>query len=290
MKRTIPLGLLFTALLLSSFLCPKKEWTPLLDKNLSNWETYLSYRHKLDYNGKIPTDAQGNEIAPLGYNPKGQQVFTVIEEKGEPILKVSGEVYGCVYTKQEYENYHLKLKYKWGQKKSDPRKNLLKDSGVLYHSIGEAGKDYWRAWMLSQEFQIMEGHTGDYWAIANSAIDIRAFMPEGTMNPVADAQQPFISIGSGAPYGGFCLRSENRESKISDWTEIELICFAGKSLHVVNGQVVMLLQNSRYVVNGRTVPLTKGKIQIQSEAAEVYYKDIQLKELNELPKQYAQYF
>ncbi|RNI29725.1 DUF1080 domain-containing protein [Rufibacter immobilis] len=274
---------------LTSFL-PKPEWTPLLDKNLSQWETYLSYRHQVGYNGKVPTDAQGKEIAPLGYNVKGQQVFTVLEEKGEPILKVSGEVYGCVFTKQEYQNYHLKLKYKWGEKKFDPRKNLLKDSGVLYHSIGKAGVDYWRAWMLSQEFQIMEGHTGDYWNIANAAMDIRAFLPEGMMNSVADHGQPFLPIGTGSGRDGFCLRTENRESKNNDWTEIELITFGDKSLHIVNGHVVMVLQNSRYVENGKATPLTKGKIQIQSEAAETYFKDIMIKPVSAMPKEYSKYF
>ncbi|MGV3541165.1 MAG: 3-keto-disaccharide hydrolase, partial [Rufibacter sp.] len=257
----------------------------------SQWEIYLSYLHQVGYNGKVPTNAQGKEIAPLGYNVKGQQVFTVLEEKGEPILKVSGEVYGCVFTKQEYQNYHLKLKYKWGEKKFDPRKDLLKDSGVLYHSIGKAGVDYWRAWMLSQEFQIMEGHTGDYWSIANSAMDVRAFIPEPPMvNAVASLQQPFIGFGTGTGRDGFCLRTEDRESKNNDWTEIELICFGDKSLHIVNGQVVMVLQNSRYVENGKSLPLTKGKIQIQSEAAETYFKDIMIKPISALPKEYANYF
>ncbi|WP_207435433.1 3-keto-disaccharide hydrolase [Sabulibacter ruber] len=292
MKTKLSLGfiaLLLTCLGLASFL-PKKEWTPLLDKDLSQWETYLSYRHKVGYNGKVPVDAQGKEIAPIGYNPNGQTVFTVVEENGEALLKVSGEVYGCVYTEQEYENYHLKLKYKWGQNKFDPRKNLLKDSGVLYHSIGKAGVDYWRAWMLSQEFQIMEGHTGDYWTIANTAMDIRAFLPEGMMNSVAGHQQPFLSFGAGSGRDGFCLRSADHESKNNDWTEIELICYGDKSLHIVNGQVVMVLQNSRYVENGKATPLTKGKLQIQSEAAEVYYKDILIKPLTEMPKKYAAYF
>jgi hypothetical protein len=103
MKVKITFGLLACFLLcvgLSSFL-PKKEWTPLLDKNLSQWETYLSDRHQLGYIGKVPVDAQGKEIAPIGYNQKGQTVFTYMEEKGEPVLKVSGEIYGCVYTKQD---------------------------------------------------------------------------------------------------------------------------------------------------------------------------------------------
>ena len=268
----------------------KSEWVTLLDKDLSQWDTYLSYRHKVGYNGSLPKDESGAEIAPIGYNKNTNNVFSVIEEKGEPVLRVSGEIYGCVFTKQEFENYHLKLKVKWGDKKWEPRNNLLKDSGVLYHSIGESGKDYWRSWMLGQEFQIMEGHIGDYWTIASAAVDIRSFLPEGNMNPVASTRQSFLPFGSGTKQGGFCLRSEDHESPNNEWTEIELVTFGDKSLHIVNGHVVMVLQNSRYLENGISKPLTKGKLQLQSEAAEVFFKDIKIKKLEELPEKYASYF
>ena len=267
-----------------------EEWAPLLDRDLSKWEMYLSYRHKQGYTGQAPTDEKGVVIQPIGYNKNVGNVFTVSEENGEPVLRVSGEIYGCVFTKQEFANYHLRLKVKWGDKKWEPRTNLLRDSGVLYHSIGESGVDYWRSWMLSQELQIMEGHMGDYWSIANSAIDIRAFLPEGDMNPVASEKQPFIALGSGSSYGGFCLRSEDRESPKDQWTQIELICFEDKSLHIVNGKVVMVLQNSRYIDGGKAVALTKGKIQLQSEAAEVYYKDIEIRKIREIPKEYLSLF
>ncbi|MFD3000696.1 DUF1080 domain-containing protein [Pontibacter toksunensis] len=274
---------------ISSFSAEEK-WVPLLDKDLSKWEMYLSYRHKDGYNGEAPKEADGRAIVPIGYNKNVNNVFSIVEEKGEPVLKVSGEIYGCVFTKQEFENYHLKLKVKWGEKKWVPRMDKLKDSGVLYHSIGESGKDYWRAWMLSQEFQIMEGHMGDYWTIANSAIDVRAFIPEGDMNTVASTRQPFLPLGAGTNNSGFALRSEDHESLEGEWTDIELVCFKDKSLHIVNGHVVMVLQNSRYVENGKSKPLTKGKIQLQSEAAEVYYKDVKIRNLEELPEKYAAYF
>jgi hypothetical protein len=266
------------------------QWTPLLDKNLSQWETYLSYRHKQGYTGQAPVDERGVAIQPIGYNKNVDNVFTVTEENGEPVLRVSGEIYGCVFTKQEFENYHLKLKVRWGTTKWEPRTDLLRDSGVLYHSVGESGVDYWRSWMLSQEFQIMEGHMGDYWAQANSAIDVRAFLPEGAMNPVAGEKQPFLPFGAGSRYGGFCLRSEDRESPKDQWTQIELICFEDKSLHIVNGKVVMVLRSSRYVKDGKAIPLTKGKLQLQSEAAEVFYKDIQIRRVREMPREYASYF
>jgi hypothetical protein len=272
---------------LSSSFSKKDEWTRLLDKDMSNFDVYLSYRHNNNYKGDIPTDESGTPVKPIGYNKNANKVFSVIEEKGEPILKVSGEIYGCVFTKKEYENYHLKLKVKFGDKKHEPRLNKLKDSGILYHSIGESGVDYWRSWMLSQEFQIMEGHMGDYWGIANSAIDIRAYKSEGKMNSIANSKQDFLPFGSGTNGEGFCMRSENHESPNGDWTTLELICFEDKSLHIVNGQVVMVLKNSRYNDNGKAVSLTKGKIQLQSEAAEVYFKDIQIKSIKGLPKEFA---
>lgn len=87
--------------------------------------------------------------------------------------------------------------------------------------------------MLSQEFQIIEGHIGDYWTIGKSAIDIRAFIPEGQMNPVASEKRSFISLGTRTKGGGFCLRSEDHESPEGEWTEVELICFQDKSVHIV---------------------------------------------------------
>lgn len=274
---------------LSSF-TPPDEWTSLLDKDLSQWGRYLSFQHSKEYTGAAPKNEKGELITPVGYDKDEKKVFSVVEEGGELMLKVSGEVYGCVFTKKEYDNFHLKLKVKWGDRKFDPRQTKLKDSGILYYSVGEAGVDYWRAWMLSQEFQIMEGHMGDYWNIANSGIDIRAYPSEGKMNSVANEKQKFLPFGAGAQ-DGFCLRKENYESPAGEWTSLELICFEGKSIHIVNGHVVMVLQNSRYIdSNGKSVPLVKGKIQLQSEAAEVYYKAIQIKDLKKLPEQYTGLF
>lgn len=296
-KATLVKGIIVTAfagiiLSMSSFFAKesKEEWTTLLDKNLSDWEIYLSYRHKNGYKGEIPVNEKGEAVTPLGYNKNENNVFSVIEEGGEPVLKVSGEIYGCVFTRKEYENYHLKLKVKWGKKKWEPRMEKLKDSGILYHSIGEAGVDYWRAWMLSQEFQVMEGHMGDFWSIANSAIDIKAYLPEGKMNAVAGERPSFLPLGAGTVRDGYCMRSVNAESPEGEWTELELICYKDKSIHIVNGQVVMILQNSRYFDGDKHIPLTKGKIQLQSEAAEVFYKGIKIKRIDALPKEYAAYF
>jgi len=280
---------LLTAILLYS--CSGEQgWIPLLDRNLSKWDMYLSYRHKNDYKGDLPVDTAGNPIKPVGYNKNESKVFSVIEEDGKPVLRISGEIYGCVFTKEEYGNYDLKLKVRWGTKKWEPRLDKLMDSGVLYDSQGECGVDYWRSWMLGQEFQVMEGHMGDYWNIATSAIDIKAFMPEGSMNTVASERQQFLPVGEGTPNPGFCLRSADYETPGNGWTELELINFESQSLHIINGHVVMILKNSRFIKDGKVFPLTRGKIQIQSEAAEVFYKDIMIKNITKIPEKYSGYF
>lgn len=278
------------ALLLVSCSSDETNWTNLLEKDLKHWDTYLSYKFTNAYNGEIPKDENGNEIPPIGLNQVGYDVFTIIEENNETVLKVSGEIYGCVRTKAEYANYHLQLKVKWGDKKYEPRKDLLKDSGIMYHSIGELGVDYWRSWTMSQEFQIMSGHMGDFWSQMTSAADARAYQPEYIMNPVAGLDQPFIPLGSGEENDGFCLRSNNYEKPEGEWNTLELICFEDKSIHIVNGEVVMVLKNSRYLDNGKTIPLDHGKIILQSEATEVYYKDIAIRQLEELPEAYAKLY
>ena len=266
------------------------HWTNLLDEELSQWDSYLSYRYPEGYKGEIPKDEDGKVLAPIGVNQDHYGVFTVITEDDEPVLKISGEIYGCVASKKDYANYHLRLKVKWGDKKWHPRKDLLTDSGILYHSIGPHGAEGWRSWMLSQEFQVMEGHFGDFWNQANSAIDIRAFIPEYIMNPVADKSQAFLAMGAGEEIPGYCMRSANFERPHGEWNTLELICFENKSIHIVNGEVVMILRNSRYVQDGQKIPMEKGKIQLQSEASELFYKNIEIRKLKSLPDEYTQYY
>ena len=288
-------GLLFVTSLVTAFVALPLAASPqlsLLDPTLSQWETYLSYRHQEQYNGSQPTDAAGKPLAPLGLFPglDPHGVFTLQQQDGETVLRVSGEIYGALTSKQSFRNYHLTLQYRWGEKKWPPRLQKLKDSGILYHANGPHGQEYFRSWMLSQEFQIMQGHTGDYWQQANSAIDIRAFRPEGEMNAVADTIQPFLATGRASGGPGFVMRQLNAEKPDNQWNTVELICFEGQSLHIVNGQVVMVLKNSRYQQDGRDIPMWEGKIQLQSEAAEVFYKNIRLQPLAQLPAQYAGFF
>lgn len=120
-------------------------WVQLLDKDLSKWEMYQSFRHRVGYHGEAPVDEKGQLIKPIGYNKNEAGFVSVNFINNEPVIRISGETYGCVFTKQVYQNYDLRLMVKFGDKKWPPRINEPKDSGLLYHSHGEAGTDYWRS-------------------------------------------------------------------------------------------------------------------------------------------------
>src|SRR4028119_1934040 len=144
----------------------RSQWTSLFNKyDLAGWDTYLG--PDLDSTGKMITDK------PVGLNNDPNHVFTIVKENGENIIRISGEEWGGISTKNEYENYHLQLKFKWGNSTWGQKKNKKKDSGLLYHAVGPHGADY-GAWMRSQEFQIEEGNCGEYWGVAGGMQDIPA--------------------------------------------------------------------------------------------------------------------
>jgi hypothetical protein len=261
----------------------EQAWTPLLDAKLSKFDVYLSY-----HGTKIRDVLAGKapEAKPLGLNPPGQTVFTTLEENGKPVLKITGEYYGCLVTREPYSNYHFRTKVKWGSTKLPPRENEPKDSGILYHSRGPFGVDYWKSWALSHEFQVIEHGMGEYWSQATSAIDIRAAKQPGETVPRWDPKAPWMAFGKSS--NNHALAGTD-EDKPGEWVALDLLCRGGDCLHIVNGKVVMALKNARYAENGKDIPMTGGTLQIQSEAAEVFYKDMEIRPLAAWPKEYAEY-
>jgi hypothetical protein len=261
------------------------EWKPLLDANLSQFDVYLSYRGDQIMSVLKGTASPG--LKPVGLNPPGQNVFTVIVQDGKPVLRISGEIYGCATTKQEFSNYHFRASFKWGEKKWEPRLTELKDSGILYHSRGDFGVDYWKSWALSQEFQVIEHGIGEYWTQATSAFDIRATpKAAGEEAPRWNPRAPWMEFGG--PNNHALAGSD--EDRPGEWNTVELVCFEDRCVHIANGKVVMALRNARYKDGDRFLPMTGGKLQIQSEAAEVFYKDIEIRSIKAMPANYQRYF
>jgi hypothetical protein len=60
-------------------------------------------------------------------------------------------------------------------------------------------------------------------------------------------------------------------------------------VHIVNGKVVMALKNAR-TTGEKPEPMTEGTIQIQSEAAEVFFREIAIRQIDGMPKEYLSFF
>ena len=252
----------------------KCRWRSLFNgKDLSGWDTYLG--------PKYDTILNKRETIPIGLNTDPAKVFNVVEMNGEKVLRISGENFGGISTTREFENYHLQLQFKWGQLQWAPRKTGKKDSGIMYHAVGPHGADGGN-WMRSHEFQIEEGDCGDYWACAGAVADARATKNKDNLYVLSkDGDMLTFSIAS--PTGRRCVKNSDSEKPAGEWNTIDLYCFGGTSVHMVNGAVNMILCNSRQIEGGKEIPLTKGKIQIQSEGAEIFYKNIQICFIKKLP-------
>lgn len=261
-------------------------WEFLLDDQLSKWDIFMGVPHySVELEGYEKGD--GRKGTPIGLNKDPLNVFTTSKEGDEIILNVSGEVYAGLSTKKEYENYHLSFETRWGTKKYEPRLQDLRDSGVLYHAKEPHGQ-FWNVWMRAPEMQVQETDCGDFFPLAGVGMDIRAstVTENGKDIWIYDPKGEMRHIKSGP--GGRCKRSVNLEKSNGQWNLLELICIGDKAYHIVNGKVVMVLENSVTIhKDAAPTSLTKGKIQFQSEAAEVYYKNIKIRKATSLPETIA---
>src|SRR5262249_3687712 len=63
------------------------------------------------------------------------KVFTV----QDGMIRISGEEYGAITTRQSFGNYHLIAEWKWGDETWGARKEKTRDSGILLHCVGPDG-------------------------------------------------------------------------------------------------------------------------------------------------------
>jgi Domain of Unknown Function (DUF1080) len=96
----------------------------------------------------------------------------------------------------------------------------------------------------------------------------------------------FFSQNQGAP--GRCIKRGDYEKPTGEWNTVELICFRDDSIHVVNGSVVMRLHGPLRIDGNLPVPVTSGPIILQSEGAEVFYRDIEVRSIAAIPREFAE--
>ena len=244
-------------------------------RDLDGWYRYLGVAEV----PSIPLDPFGRWPAPIGRDRDPQGVFSVVDEDGAPAIRISGEVWGALTTTEDFENYHLRLEYKWGLLRFAPREDAARNSGVLYHCVGPDGA-FWSYWRRSAEFEIMEGRTGDFTAV--DGIEATA-----TSEWDRSAGYPFVRFaetGSRRDLGGLRFRlaaTRDAEKPTGQWNQLEVTVRGDAASHYVNGERVLAVEHLQHDVDGLLQPLTKGAIQLQSEGAEIFFRAIELQPLDD---------
>lgn len=236
------------------------------------------------FNGKDLTNFY-TYLRGSGKNKDPEQVFTV----QDGAIRVSGQVFGGFITEREFENYHLVVEFKWGEKTFPPRAKATRDSGILLHCVGEDGAAG-GVWMESIECQMIEGGTGDFILVGGkkttpSMTAEVEFRPTGKQEKDKERRkEPYFKPGGKAmKFTGGRINWFGRdpdwkdelgfrgkkdvEKAIGEWNRLECICDGDKITNVLNGVVVN---------QGTGASHARGKILFQSEGAEVFFRRIDL--------------
>lgn len=221
-----------------------------------------------------------------------RKVFTV---SPEGYLHVSGDGLGGVITKQSYRDYHQVLEFKWGPRTWKDREKRTKDSGLLIHSNGADG-GYGGNWIPSLEVQIIEGGVGDFILVAGNDLEGKPVPISIVCETDRDRDNEVIWKKGGKRekfdltnrarinwYGrdpdwedrlGF--RGKNDvDSPDGEWTRLDVICDGGHVEVFVNGTMVN---------EGFEASPSSGKLQLQTELAEIFVRRWELHPLGKGPK------
>lgn len=128
--------------------------------------------------------------------------------------------------------------------KDIPREKDKRDSGILYN-FSAANPD--KVWPASFECQVQEGDCGDYWCVGTNIDSPNKTVFEWGMKRI--------------------LRTQNFENSKGEWNTIEIICHDGQSEHYVNGRLVNW---------GKNASVSEGKILLQSEGSDVFFRNIEI--------------
>jgi hypothetical protein len=258
-------------------------------KDLSGWTTWLVDTRRED--------------------PRG--VYSV----RDGAIRISGDGFGYLGTQEAYQDYRLVVEAKWGTHNFRTRKGMARDSGIFLHSVGPEGNSYDCGWGSRQrntgsdissgayraaiECQVMEGGFGDLLLIHGRYADGRHVPLRATVRAVdrpvdADyAKYQFDSSADGRTLevGAIAwvdkdtgwrdvpgFRGERDvESPLGEWTRVECICA---------GDRVTVLINGKRVNEATGVFPAAGKILLQCEGSEVFYRTLELHplETSDLPQ------
>jgi hypothetical protein len=247
------------------------------------------------YDGKTVNDLSAfyRWLGPLGKDNDPNQVFTIVDRvHGAPAIRVSGQDWGGIVTRQEFANYKLVLEFRWGAVTWGSRQASARNAGILLHCQGEDGNykdDFKGHWVSSVEYEILEGRTGDIILVGGfvrggkEKIIPRLTMTQSTER-IWDPNGTPKEFRSGMGHlhwqhwdpdwkdvFGFRGRRD-LDKPTGEWNLVEAIADGDKLIYFFNGVKVM---------EGTKVWPSAGRIMFQSEGAEIFFRRI---ELQPLPK------
>jgi hypothetical protein len=197
-------------------------------------------------------------------------------------LHVSGKGLGYAATEKAYKDYRLTLEYRWGERTDGSK--FVRNSGVLLHGIGRDGSRD-GVWMNSIECQLAQGCEGDLIVIQGTGNDVaqRAATISSDTKVAADGRTRWTPGGTKTVYSGKQFWWNNHQvgfeelldtrgkddvaSPLGEWTRVECICDGDRITIKINGITV----NQCYDVYP-----SAGKILLQNEANEVYFRNVVL--------------
>lgn len=214
-----------------------------------------------------------------GGDAVAKQVFTVNEkgwvhvfadpfEDGHELDTGKNDTHGMFFSDKSYSRYVLRFEYKWGKKRTNNFGKYQYDAGFFYHVYND------KIWPDGIEYQIRynhltkKNHTGDFWAIGKSRFQWHADENGHFLLPSKGGKPKPLKKGE------HLVKAEVTFHALDDqWNQCEVIVMADKyAIHKLNGEIVNL---------GTGLNLTEGKIGFQSETAEIFYRNIRIKEFKE---------
>ena len=206
------------------------------------------------------------------------QVFRVTDG----MIHITGQGAGYLATRDDYRDYQLRLEYKWGARTDGSK--FVRNSGILLHAVGPDG-GAGGTWMTSLEVQLAQGCEGDFIVIRGK--DSSGDMIAGTITSdtriESDGRTRWSFGGKPTKYNGKQFWWSHHQpgfkelldtrgqadvaSPIGHWTKVECTC---------EGQNVSVKINGNLVNECYDVFPSSGKILLQNEGNEIYFRNIEL--------------
>ncbi|MES2440215.1 MAG: family 16 glycoside hydrolase [Verrucomicrobiota bacterium] len=254
-------------------------------RDLSEWSTWLDRPDPASEVPCLPKGPDGRYQEAVGSGRDPLRVFTVVEVDGQKAIRISGEVFGELRSHESLQNYRLRLQFKWGNLKWAPRNRpeTPRDSGLLYHVHSAPGAEG-RTWARSIELQIQERDVGDLYAIG-AEISVKSTARKDGERKIFDydPQGEFHVFSQVPGQDGRCVKQPDNEKPNGEWNSVEIVCYGDDILHLVNGKVVMRLHGPRQIDQPDRPPVTAGPIILQSEGAEIFYRNVEYRPITALP-------